>query len=145
MAKYDDIISLPHPTGGDRRRMSAHDRAAQFAPFAALTGFGGEIREAARRTERRMEPDEETAARINECIGALAQYLARCRDGDDLPEITVTYFCPDARKEGGEYRTVMAAVRTVEECGRTLILCSGVKIPFGNIFRIEINAMNARG
>ena len=131
-----ELYFLPHPRPTTRRPMSAPERAAQFAPFAARSGFGGEISEAGRRTERRTEPDEATAAQINERLGLLAAYLARCKNGDDLPEVVVTYFRPDPRKEGGEYRTASGAVKTVDEYARVLVLTDGTRIPFADIFAL---------
>ena len=134
---YDDIIDLPHHVSPTRRHMSDSERAAQFAPFAALTGFGAEIVEEARHTERRVMPDEAECARINACLCRLSGELARCRNGDELPEVEVTYFRPDARKEGGEYRTAAGCVRAVDEFARVLVLCDGTRIPFGDIFALS--------
>ena len=105
--RYDDIIGMPHPTSKKHPRMSRLNRAAQFAPFAALTGYGDAITEAARLTGDQAELTE--AERL-----ALGEKLAMLRDSlDASPIVTITYFQPDARKAGGEYVTLTGAVRRV--------------------------------
>ena len=86
---YDDIISLPHHVSDTRPRMSAHDRAAQFSPFAALTGYDAEISETARLTNERRELDEYALARLNACLLLLVENAA------ERPEISVTFFKAD--------------------------------------------------
>lgn len=113
MSRYDDIIHLPHHISEKRASMSLRDRAAQFSPFAALTGYDGVIAEAGRLTERCVELDESSIQQLNEI---LKRILARI---DCQPTVTVTWFQPDARKDGGRYETKTGAVKkldTVQQC-----------------------------
>ena len=98
--KYDDIIELPHPTSQNHPRMSLYDRAAQFSPFAALTGHHAAIAETGRLTDRRIELDESEIARVD----AELQHLQELLPG--RPTVSITYFAPDERKNGGSYQTV---------------------------------------
>ena len=93
--KYDDMIDLPHPTSNKHPRMSIQDRAAIFSPFAALSGHGAAIAETARLTDQRMELDEDTKAELDQRQAVLLEHIG------EQPEITVTWFQPDERKEGG--------------------------------------------
>ena len=95
--RYDDMLDLPHPTPTTRPRMSALDRAAQFAPFAALTGFGESITRAARQVERQIELGEAEKAELDRKLRVLRDRLA------ERPVLSVTYFVPDPRKAGGRY------------------------------------------
>ena len=94
--KYDDIIDLPHPTSQNHPRMSLHDRAAQFSPFAALTGHHAAITETGRLTDRRIELDESEIARVD----AELQHLQELLPG--RPTVSITYFVPDERKKWRE-------------------------------------------
>ena len=98
MGKYDDIINLPHPTSRKRPRMSVQDRAAQFSPFAALTGYDAAIRETARLTEERIELNEYEQAVLDQRITLLQEHLK------DLPEVTITYRSEE-RRVGKECRS----------------------------------------
>ena len=106
---YDDIIHLPHPVSKTHPRMSMIERAAQFSPFAALTGYGAAIKETARLTDRKLELDEETQALLDLRQHFLLEHLAQ------RPEVTITYFEPDTRKEGGSYQTITARVKKLDE------------------------------
>ena len=106
---YDDIINLPHHVSERHPHMSVSDRAAQFAPFAALTGYGDVIKETARLTETRPELSEDEKARMDHTQGENAG-------------IVVTYFVPDARKSGGAYRRAAGKLRRVDKAEDTLIL-----------------------
>ena len=114
---YADIIELPHHVSGDRSRMSIHDRAAQFAPFAALTGYDEMVREEERLTERKRELTEEETEILNQKLTILADVLF---DGHH-PEITAVYFVPDERKAGGRYETVTGRLRKIDQAGRRLV------------------------
>ena len=103
-AKYGDIIGLSHPVSQVHPQMSVHERAAQFSPFAALTGHEAAIRETARLTEGQIELEEDRKEELDEKLSGLLQ------PGSVCPEVTVCYFEPDARKEGGAYRTVRGMV-----------------------------------
>ena len=125
--KYDDIIDLPHPEPQTHPRMPMRDRAAQFAPYAALTGYDAAIRETGRLTDARIEPDEEALTALNMKFRLLMDALG------DAPEITLLVFQPDARKAGGAYLTVTGRVRKVDEYERLMTLQDGAKIPMDDI------------
>lgn len=99
MHKYDDIINLPHYTSSKRPRMAMIDRAAQFSPFAALTGYDAAVKETARLTEDRVELDEYQKSALNDRLQIVQERLS------DTPVISITYFVPDERKSGGAYCT----------------------------------------
>ncbi len=128
---YDDIIDLPRPVSSRRNRMPPLGRAAQFAPFAALTGFEEEIDETARLTDRCPELTEEDFLRLN---GQLCDLMGCLHE---QPEVALTVFEPDEKKPGGAYRSVTGAVRRIDETGQTVILTDGRIIPFGKIHSIE--------
>ena len=113
---YDDIIDLPHHVSDRHPHMSVSDRAAQFAPFAALTGYGDVIKETARLTEARPELSEDEKAEMDQTLRAV---LNTQREN---VQIVVTYFVPDARKSGGVYRKAAGKLRRVDEAEDTLIL-----------------------
>lgn len=127
--RYDDIIDLPHPTSRKHPRMSMHDRAAQFSPFAALAGHNAAIRETARLTEEKIEQSEEEISRLNEKLQILA----------DNPgtEVTVAYFVPDGKKAGGAYVAHAGTVKKVDRYERTLIMTDRTAIPVEQIRKIE--------
>ena len=129
---YDDIIHLPHHTSATRPRMSMHDRAAQFAPFAALSGYEGEIAEAGRLTDAQAELTEWAVEQVDEGLQAIRQKLA------SQPEVRLTYFVPDKRKSGGAYRTMTARVRKILELEQALLLGDDIIVPFGQILSLMI-------
>lgn len=131
MGKYDDIINLPHPTSQKRPRMSVQDRAAQFSLFAALTGYDAAIRETARLTEERIELNEYEQAVLDQRITLLQEHLK------DLPEVTITYFQPDERKEGGKYRSLTGVVKKIDPYERQIILADQSRIPIESILNLE--------
>lgn len=128
---YDDIIHLPHHVSKTRPQMSLEDRAAQFSPFAALTGYDAAILETGRLTEDKLELGEETQAILDRKQRYLAEII------DTKPEITVTYFVPDEKKSGGAYSTVTGFLKRIDEYGRVLMLTDGRKIQLDAIFDIE--------
>ena len=128
---YDDIIHLPHPTSTKHPRMPIQDRAAIFSPFAALTGHSAAIAETARLTDRRMELDEDTKMELNLKRQILNNII------DENPEITVTWFRPDERKEGGAYVTTTGRLKRIDEVERTLVLTDGTVIPLADVVGIE--------
>ena len=125
--EYDDIINLPHHVSATRPRMSMIDRAAQFSPFAALTGYDAAIKETGRLTDERIELSDESRAALDRKQQLLMDNLA------DRPEVSVTYFVPDERKSGGAYITVTGQVKKVDEFERLLILIDSTKIPLDEI------------
>lgn len=129
--KYDDMIDLPHPTSNKHPRMSIQDRAAIFSPFAALSGHGAAIAETARLTDQRMELDEDTKAELDQRQAVLLEHI------EEQPEITVTWFQPDERKEGGAYLTVTGRLKKLDEVERILSLRDGTAIPLENVIDLE--------
>ena len=114
---YEDILTLPHHKAANRPHMSMHDRAAQFSPFAALTGFDGVIAETGRRTERKIELSESQMTLLDQKLTLIGDVI---RDGYH-PVVTVVYFVPDARKEGGSYQEYTGKVRQVDSVERKLV------------------------
>ena len=130
MNRYMDMLSLPHPVSKKRPRMAVQDRAAQFAPFAALTGYEAVIRETARRTQARICLDEGEVERINRCLVELRGKVST------KPLIVVEYFIPDAKKAGGSYRTIRERLIKIDENQQNIRLESGKIVRFENILRI---------
>ena len=128
---YEDIINLPHHVSSTRPQMSMLDRAAQFSPFAALTGYDAAIKETGRLTDEKIELDEDTKAALDMKQAYLVEMI------DEQPEITIIYFLPDARKSGGAYVTVTGKLKRFDEYERLLILTNGKKIPTDDIANIE--------
>ena len=127
---YDDIINLPHHVSERHPQMSMYNRAAQFAPFAALTGHNAAITEAARLTEAEQELSESDAEVLN-------RKLAYLQSLDEKPTISVTYFVPDDKKEGGSYHTATGIVKSVEPDKGVLQFEDGTGIPVIRIKDIE--------
>jgi len=128
---YEDILHLPRPVSSTRPRMSLADRAAQFSPFAALTGHGAAIRETARLTGRRRELSEDAEADLGDKLTMLAEIVS------DHPVVSVTYFQADEKKDGGSYVAAADAVKKIDEYERVIILMDGTRIPIGDISEIE--------
>ena len=135
MGKYEDIINLPHHVSTTRPQMSMMDRAAQFSPFAALTGYDAAIKETGRLTDEKIVMDEEALNILNMKFQILARSL------DDEPEVTFTYFKPDERKAGGAYLTVSGVVKKIDDFERMIVMRNGTKIPMDDVldFDIEVN------
>ena len=127
---YDDIIHLPHHVSERHPQMSMYNRAAQFAPFAALTGHNAAITEAARLTEAEQELSESDAEVLN-------RKLAYLQSLDEKPTISVTYFVPDDKKEGGSYHTATGIVKSVEPDKGVLQFEDGTGIPVIRIKDID--------
>lgn len=134
--KYDDIINLPNPTTTCRPRMAALDRAAQFAPFAALTGYDAVVEEAARLTDARLELSEDMKTMLN---GKMQMILD---DLDNEPFVTITHFLPDKRKAGGAYVDVSGIVEKIDEYERCIIMKDETKIPIEQVRAIEGELFN---
>ena len=128
---YDDIINLPHPTSAKHPRMPLSDRAAQFAPFAALSGHSAALVETARLTDQRMELDEDARAALDSKQQLLLERIK------ERPEITVTWFQPDAKKDGGRYIVSTGRLKRIHEADQVLILVDGLRIPIGDIVELE--------
>ena len=115
---YADIIDLPHHQSEKLRHMSLHDRAAQFAPFAALMGYDEMVGEEARLTDRQIAPGESDLDRLDRIFRLLASRLA----AGERPEVSVLVFVPDQRKAGGRYETVSGRAKRLDTVEKKLIL-----------------------
>lgn len=129
--RYSDILHLPHHVSPTRARMSLADRAAQFSPFAALTGHDAAIRETARLTEQPVDLAPDGAALLDEALRLLARHQ------QEQPPVTVTCFVPDARKSGGAYRTVTGTLQAILPREQALVLTDGQTLYFDSISRLE--------
>ncbi len=127
---YDDIINLPHPTSARHPRMSLYDRAAQFAPFAALTGHDAAIEETARLTDEKPELSEDTVARLNEKLNLIME------NAGTEQVVTITFFVPDESKSGGACVTHSGVVQKIDECEHTVIMADKTVIPMKQICEI---------
>ena len=127
MDKYDDIINLPHHQSKSRPHMSIYDRAAQFSPFAALTGYDEAVKETARLTDRKQELSEEDMSALSAKMALLQERIS------EQPEVTITYFIPDGKKNGGAYSTISGKIKRVDNFERTLTLTNQAKIPLDDI------------
>ncbi|MDD5999837.1 MAG: hypothetical protein PUC55_09095 [Lachnospiraceae bacterium] len=130
--EYEDIIHLPHPVSKKHPPMSLADRAAQFSPFAALTGYEDAIEETARVTVDEIELDEDCKERINRQLVWINEHIEEHR------EIVITYFEPDERKKGGEYCEARGSVRKLDLYQRMLILEDGRRIALDRITALQI-------
>lgn len=133
MGKYDDILNMPHHVSSTHPRMSMHDRAAQFSPFAALTGYDDTVRETARLTDERLELTADRITDLNQKITFLNEHA------EERPEITVEYFIPDEKKSGGKYVTLSGKFRRIDEYNQNMVFVSGEEIPLNDIFEIELS------
>lgn len=131
IGEYDDIINLPHPVSKTRARMSPVDRAAQFSPFAALTGYDAAVQEAGRLTCDRAELDEDARLEINDVLMELSRHL------QEEPEVAVTHFVPDERKAGGQYLVTKGRVRRICPQDGYLLMKDGRCIFFEDIIAAE--------
>lgn len=128
---YDDILALPHPVSNTHPPMPLIDRAAQFSPFAALTGFDAAVLEAARLTERRPELDDSRKEQLNACLQMLKQHIR------ERPQAEICYFLPDERKAGGSFVTVSGRVKKVDDLACRVIMADGRGIPMVDIIGID--------
>lgn len=129
--RYDEIMELPHHVSKTRPQMPLSDRAAQFAPFAALTGYDSAIKETGRLTGERIELDEEALTALNRKYQLLMDTL------DDAPEVTIIYFQPDERKAGGQYVSATGTVKKVDTFGRRILLQDGTRIPLDSVYDLR--------
>ncbi|NLL76062.1 MAG: hypothetical protein GX235_02280 [Clostridiales bacterium] len=127
---YDDIIDLPHHVSDTHPHMAIIDRAAQFSPFAALTGYDTAIKETARLTDERMELDEYVKDLLSDRLQIITNRIK------ELPQVKITYFQPDQKKEGGSYAIATGIVNKVDLYGRILIMAGGNRISIDDIIDI---------
>lgn len=129
--QYADIINQSRPISTKHPPMSMLNRAAQFSPFAALTGYDAAVQETARLTDEKLELDEYAKSILSDRLQILAEHI------DDLPEVMFTYFVPDKKKSGGAYVSVTGRIREIDEYERIVVLENGTKIPIHQIYEIE--------
>lgn len=129
--KYNEIMGLPHHVSKTRPQMPMSDRAAQFAPFAALTGYDAAIKETGRLTDERIELDVEALSALD------MKYQLLMKAHDEAPEVTITYFQPDERKAGGKYVSAVGAVKKIDDFERRITMQDGAKIPMDDVLSIE--------
>lgn len=132
---YDDIIHLSRPKSQKHPPMPRKDRAAQFAAFAALSGYEDAVKEAARLTQTRMELDESR----KEQLGWALQYLLE--HSDEAPEAQITYFLPDQKNTGGSYETISGVIRRLEPISKTLVLSDGTRIPLEEVYDVRSESL----
>lgn len=130
MDDYKDIIDLPHKQSSTRPHMSNYDRAAQFSPFAALTGYDEAVTETARLTDKKIELDEETKSILNAKLQYAIDFNGDC-------EITVTYFVPDSRKAGGAYVTYTGTLKKFDEYERKIVFEDKTSILVDDVLDIQ--------
>ena len=130
-SKYDEIMGRPHHVSKTRPQMPMSDRAAQFAPFAALTGYDAAIKETGRLTDERIELDVEALSALDMKYQILMEAL------DEAPEVTITYFQPDERKAGGKYVSAVGAVKKIDDFERRITMRDGTRIPMDDVLSID--------
>ena len=128
---YDDIIDLPHHVSKKHPPMSPLNRAAQFSPFAALTGHGDAVRETERLTDPFVELDEDRKEQLNRRLRLIREHP------DQNPECEITYFRPDEKKEGGAYVTLRGRIEKIDEYRRQILFTDGQVLPIDQIFSIR--------
>ena len=128
---YEDIVDLPHHVSMKHPQPTMADRAARFAPFAAITGYEEMVLEEARVTDERIEMDESSKAALNEKLNMILEFI------DEQPEVSITYFEPDKRKAGGAYVTVTGTVKRIDEYEHLVIMTDGKKINIDEIYNLQ--------
>lgn len=129
---YDDIIRLPRPTSAKHPRMPLADRAAQFSPFAALSGHSAALAETARLTDRQIELSDDDKAVLDQKQRILLEHIK------EHPEISVTWFRPDEKKDGGQYITTTGRLKRIDEFNQVLLLAGDIKIPL--IYVVDLSS-----
>ncbi len=130
MDEYEDIINLSRPVS-KHAKMSLYQRSAQFAPFSALTGYEGQVKETARLTDKRIELNEEAKSDLDFKIQVIQEMLL------NNPDVEITYFIPDERKDGGKYETIKNKIKKIDNYNQTIIMQDGLKIPIKEIIDIR--------
>ncbi|MCI5493510.1 MAG: YolD-like family protein [Lachnospiraceae bacterium] len=128
--RYDDMLTLPHPVSKKHPSMARMNRAAQFAPFAALTGYEDAVRESARLTDQRQELEEDSRELLDEELQKI------CVSIQKHPSVTVTYFVPDQKKEGGSYVTYTGKLKRIDRYMQQLVFEDGTRIAVGDIYKL---------
>lgn len=133
-SRYKDIIHLPHKQSATRPHMAISDRAAQFAPFAALVGYDDAVKETARLTENRRELSDGALDQLNAKLNYIQEHLG------EQPEVTITYFQPDSKKSGGTYLTCTGIVKRIDDYEHTVLMQDGREIFIDDITEIASSA-----
>ena len=136
---YEDIVNLPPHISKKHPQPSMMDRAARFAPFAAITGYEEMVLEEARVTEERIDLDEGALALLNEKLNMIQEFL------DEEPEVTITYFEPDKKKTGGAYVSVTGIVKRIDEYEHIVLMNDGKRIPIGEIYDVQSELFHSLG
>ena len=129
---YDDIINLPRHVSDKHPHMSIHDRAAQFAPFAALTGHSEAVSETARYVDEKIDLGEDAIKEIKDALNYIQEHISQS------PQVTITYFVADDRKRGGRYVTETVKIKYVDNLEQNIRFDNGVCVKFENIFDIKL-------
>ena len=138
--KYSKLKNITRPQYPDLPPMPIEDRAAQFSPFAAVVGYDDAVEETARYTDSMIELSEDEVVLLNEALARLRESI------DEKPQIRVTYFVPDAKKDGGEYVSKTGIVKRIDEYENVLIFTDGDKVAVSSIIKVEfVDAENADG
>ena len=136
---YEDIVNLPPHISKKHPQPTMMDRAARFAPFAAITGYEEMVLEEARITEERIDLDEETLSILNEKLNMIQEFI------DEEPEVTITYFEPDKKKSGGAYVSVTGIVKRIDEYEHLVIMTDGKMIRVEDIYGLESDLFYSLG
>ena len=136
---YEDIVDLPHHVSRKHPQPTMADRAARFAPFAAITGYEEMVLEEARVTDDRIEMDESSKAALNEKLNMILEFI------DEQPEVSITYFEPDKKKSGGAYVNITGIVKRIDEYEHFVIMTDGKKIRIEDIFALESDLFYSLG
>ena len=129
--KYDEIINLPHHISKKHPQLGVDSYAAQFSPFAALTGYEEIVSETSRATEEKTELDNDAKLRLSEKLSVVLE------NSDKAPVVTITYFVPDKKKTGGKYTVIEGTVKKYDAYEKTILLSDGTKIQLDDLYDIS--------
>jgi hypothetical protein len=132
---YEDVITLPHYEPKNHKRMGISNRASQFAPFAALTGYEDQIKETARLTDKKIEIDETSKNILNNKLQIINNKIK------EKPEVSITYFIYDKKKSGGAYTTITGNVKKIDSIEKFIIINENTKIFMKDILSITSNIL----
>ena len=136
---YEDIVNLPRHISKVHPQATMADRAARFSPFAAISGYEDMVKEAARVTEERIDITDATKELLNEKLNMIIEFL------DEEPEVTITYFEPDKKKDGGAYISIIGTVKRIDEYERIVLTSDDKKIRIDEIYAIESDLFYSLG
>ena len=136
---YEDIVNLPRHISKVHPQATMADRAARFSPFAAISGYEDMVKEAARVTEERIDITDATKELLNEKLNMIIEFL------DEEPEVTITYFVPDKKKDGGAYISITGTVKRIDEYERIVLMSDDKKIRIDEIYAIESDLFYSLG